>query len=483
MKKLRFPVVPPRYYQLPFWKAFDSGNQFNIISWPRRAGKDLTTFSIVVNRAIQVPGNYYYYFPTGAWAQRALWDNICEWAGGKRLVDLLCPSEIVSKKNNTEYYIDLYNGSRIKLGGTDNLDFVGQGGAGYVLSEYSLHKDDVTGYLMPILDQSNAWLIANGTMRGKNNPLYQLWENNTNRDNWFTQWYTLEHTKTNYWINEEENICINPELIGVIDPENGRPYKNIQDYVDSGGISFIKAKQEFLNRADGEVAGGYYGYEMKSIRNRGDIRPIDPYEDLVYTIWDLGGVKQDSDKTCITFAQVNMVDKTAKVVDYYENTGHKRGHYFDIIESKNYNYGGHYFPHDAKRSNEWTGETTADTALSEHGVEVRFIPKTQNVLNDIEITRRGLALTSFNNTPEVEDVIQHISSYHEKETTGKPCHQNNCQECGGASHGADTIRYLRMAIHMGLIEPYLQRKPREDRLSWLRKPKDDDVIDEDYFVV
>jgi hypothetical protein len=414
----------------------------------------LSTFSIVVNKAVQVPGNYYYLFPTGAWAQRALWDNICEWAGGKRLVDLICPPEIVKKKNNTEYFIDLHNGSRIKLGGTDNLDFVGQGGSGYALSEYSLHKESVTSFLTPILDEGNAWVVANGTMRGKKNPLYRLYEDNQNREGWFTQWYTLQDTKTNYWINEDEGICINPELIGKTNPETGRPFKNIQDYVDSGIISFSLARQEFLNLAESDVMGSYYGHEMRAARDSGRIREIDPFSDKVYTFWDLGGVREDSDKTCILFAHIDLAGRKCRIVDYYENTGHKRGHYFKVLREKGYEYAGHYFPHDAKRANEWTGENMAETARSEYGMEIRFIPKTQNVLNDIEVARRGFASVEINST--LTALIDALESYHERETTGKPCHVNNCRECNGASHGADTYRYMQMALYHKLVEPYLQ---------------------------
>jgi hypothetical protein len=477
-KTLRFPIVKPRWYQLPFWKRFDMGAQFNIISWPRRAGKDLTTFSLVVNAALKKAGNYYYYFPTGAWAQRALWDNICEWADGKRLVDLLCPPEVVVRKNNTEYFLDLINGSRIKLGGTDNLDFVGQGGAGYVLSEYSLHKGDVTSYLMPILDQSNAWLIANGTMRGRNNHLYRLYENNNDREGWFTQWYTLEDTKTNYWINEEEDILINPELIGRIDPETGKMFKNVQEYVDSGAISFIKAKQEFLNLADSEVEGGYYGYELKCLDRRRGVRSIDPFSDIVYTFWDLGGKNEENDSTTIVFAHVDQLAKKCRVVDYYEVKGGKRSEHWAYVLNKGYNYGGHYYPHDGKRvSNNWDGESASESAMKNIGVEIRFIPKSNNTLNDIEIVRRGFSGTEFSNSSNVEVLREHLRNYHEKTTTGKPCHTNNCSECHGASHGADCFRYLQIAIHENMVEPYLL-DARVDNYYKANTSTDDYIIDD-----
>jgi hypothetical protein len=196
---------------------------------------------------------------------------------------------------------------------------------------------------------------------------------------------------------------------------------------------------------------------------------------MVYTFWDLGGVKEDSDKTCITFAHVDIPGDKATVVDYYENVGYRRGHYFDVLEQKGYRYAGHYLPHDAKRSNEWTGETMADTARTEYGVEVRFIPKTQNVMNDIEITRRGFAVTEFSDSAEVDVLLGHLTNYHEAETTGKPCHRNNCAECQGASHGADTFRAMRMAISLGIVEPYMDT-------GSMRVPTPQFVID-DWMVV
>jgi len=370
------------------------------------------------------------------------------------LIDVLGPPELVAKKNNTEYYIDLINGSRIKLGGTDNLDFVGQGGSGYALSEYSLHKDAVTSFLTPILDEGNAFVIANGTMRGKENPLYKLWENNRSRDGWFVEWLTLEDTKTNYWINEEEGLCINPELVGLISPENGKPYKNIQEYVDSGIISFAMAKQEFLNRAESDVAGSYYGHEMTALRESGRVHPIDPMSDLVYTFWDTGGPNDDNDKTTILFAHVDLLGKKYRVIDYYENTGLLRGHYCEYIANKGYNYGGHYLPHDTKRSDAWTGEDSAETARRVHDLDARFVPKAYKVINDIEICRRGLANTEFD-SERCNLIIQHVENYHESTTTGKACHKNTCQECRGASHGADAFRCMQMAIHLGLVTPYL----------------------------
>ena len=101
-------------------------------------------------------------------------------------------------------------------------------------------------------------------------------------------------------------------------------------------------------------------------------------------------------------------------------------------------------------------------------MEVRFVPKTNNLLNDIEITRRGFARTEFNDTPQVNELLTHLGNYHERESTGKPCHQNNCAECHGASHGADSLRTMMMAEHLGLIQPYLEPKSRFDEQEYVR---------------
>ena len=67
--KIRIPTIEPRDYQVPFLKAFDKGAQYSVISWHTRAGKDVTSFNAMMKRAITTAGNYYYLFPTRAWAQ------------------------------------------------------------------------------------------------------------------------------------------------------------------------------------------------------------------------------------------------------------------------------------------------------------------------------------------------------------------------------------------------------------------------------
>ena len=44
------------------WKALEAGSKNILISWARRHGKDVTTASMLSQRAIERAGSYYYYF-------------------------------------------------------------------------------------------------------------------------------------------------------------------------------------------------------------------------------------------------------------------------------------------------------------------------------------------------------------------------------------------------------------------------------------
>lgn len=417
----------------------DQGKKNLLISWPRRHGKDVTTASILSKRAMTRVGSYYYLFPTRKWAERAIWNNIVTINGkGGHLLDLIFPPEIVSYKNNTDMKVGLINGSVINFSGTDNLDFVGQGGYGYALSEFSLHKAEVTGFLAPILDEGNSWIMMNGTMRGKKNQLYQMYESNKHQPDWFCEWLTPEQTKRYAWVGDEMNL--NPELLQKIDPLTGIPYLNVQDRVDSKMISYSLARQEYLNEAVADVANSVYGFEMTKLEDKGNIGVFNPPNEPVYTFWDLGM----DDPTAIVFAKI--INKQIYIIDFYENTGHDIGHYIEIINSKNYKYAGHFMPHDAKKRNNTVGVNILDFCRTEYNFRAEPIPKTNSVRDDIEIVRRNLPDILIDE--KVDTLIDHLKNYQWNPTTGKILHNEH-------SHAADAVRMMFMAYHHGMIKEYL----------------------------
>jgi hypothetical protein len=438
---------------MPSWKAVDNGIKFKLSSYPRRHGKDIEDLSMAGRECLTRKGTYYYVFPTRKWAKRAIWDTIAEIGGvSKPVIDHIFPDELVERKNETDLFIELINGSMFFMGGTDNLDFVGQGGQGYTMSEFSLHKEEVTSLLTPIIRQSQAYLHLNGTMRGKSNPLYRIYEKTKNDPKWFSTWLKPADTKLYCWCGPEYNI--NPELLPLIDKINSAtgktyvncqnvPYYNIQDDIDAGLMSMTYARQEFLNEAINAVENSYYGHELEILRNEGRYGAIDMTNNPVYTFWDLGV----SDNTVIVFAQI--VNGKFVVIDYHESSGKQIEFYATILNSRGYRYGGHYAPHDLSKKTLF-GDLI--TRAKEVGIDFRRVPKTNNVLEDIEICRRGMKDLWIDG--RCEAWITHMENYHEG-AGGKPCHNNACKICGGASHGADGGRTMFMAKHLGLIEHYL----------------------------
>ena len=62
--KIKLNKFIPRIYQLPVMDALENkGYKRIIIIWPRRAGKDVLAFNLIIRAALKRVGVYYYVFP------------------------------------------------------------------------------------------------------------------------------------------------------------------------------------------------------------------------------------------------------------------------------------------------------------------------------------------------------------------------------------------------------------------------------------
>ena len=470
LNKIVLPVYPPRRYQLSILNAFDRGIRRLIISWHRRAGKDLICFSIMVREAMKTVGTYYYYFPTLEDGKKILWNNVTTINGKSgTMVDLLCPPEI-AKKNNSEYYIKLINGSMIFIGGTDNLKVIGLDGIGYVYSEWQGQKPEAFELVRPILRQNNGWVIFNGTMRGKENHLFKDIQRNKGLKGWFCEWLLPKVTKAYYWISpededEEYKIRVNPELEGKTDPETGRPYTNIQDEVDSG-MSYARARQEYLNEAVSDYPGAYFGYELQVMRRKGAIGHFGGMRKglPVSTSWDIGL----DDSMAITLVQ--DINGKKRIVGYIEESGKLYEYFFKELRKLGVKFAGFYVPHDAKRR---SGETLRNFVVvaEKAGFRVRAVPKTNSVRDDIEICRQQwkdweIDLDGVN----VELLNDHLTKYRENPRTGRPDHSDD------SSNGGDSVRTIMMAIHRKMYDEFMDSEVEDTYYDG----DDGDEIEDDY---
>jgi len=474
-KPLYLPALPPRWYQIPLFKAYWRGIRRLLYTWPRRHGKDVSMFNLMQMEAMRRVGNYWYLFPTRAWAERAIWNNTQEIIVGGRerkgkLIDILIPEGLPVTKHEKDLKITYPNGSVMQFSGTDNLDFVGQGGAAFGISEYSLHRSDVTSYISPILEEANAMMILQGTLRGKQNHLYKNFEKNFGAEDWFTQWLVPEITKQYYWVGDGLNI--NPELAGTINPETGREYTNIQKLVDSGEISYALARQEFLNEAVLNNESGYYAHEYARAKDGGRLNDA-KYEPRlpVYTFWDLGkGTAQKcTDAMAVWFVQFPDEDlpkpKRINLIGYEESRGQTWAEHARLLNSRGYMYGNHYAPWDINKGIAGVEGNNLQWAR-ESGIEFTSVPRRgHHIMQSIEICRRAWQYAHF--AAECADAVDTLASYHEKvnrEGVGM-----GVDEHDASSNNADAFRTMCEALDKGMVAP----KNMNDSFEWLEMPSMD----------
>ena len=181
-----------RKYQVEPWNTImDESFRRGILVWPRRNGKDLFSWNVFVCKAMQRVGLYFYIAPYYNQARSIIWNG--QTNDGRRFLDYI-PKQLIKSKTKQDMSINLVNGSQIKLHGSDNIDrIVGTNPIGIVLTEASLHKQNVWDYLRPILAANDGWALFNGTPRGLND-FYKYVEYAKKSDLWYYQYLNRDIT-------------------------------------------------------------------------------------------------------------------------------------------------------------------------------------------------------------------------------------------------------------------------------------------------
>ena len=202
----------PRPYQLPFFKAMDSGIKRAVLVWNRRAGKDKACWNFMIKKAMEKVGTYFYMLPEYKQAKKVVWDNIDN--SGFKMLDHI-PPEITKNINNSELKIELINGSIIQLIAADTFkqSGVGSNPSGVVFSEYSISSPEAWKYVAPILAVNGGWAVFNMTPRGRNHG-WALLQQAKQNPNWFWQVLTVDDTKVlTPEASEEEKLANSIALI------------------------------------------------------------------------------------------------------------------------------------------------------------------------------------------------------------------------------------------------------------------------------
>lgn len=424
--KIKLNRFSPREYQKPVLDALFNKDYKRLLTiWPRRAGKDLVGWNIIIRAALLKVGVYFYCAPTYSQGRKIIWDSISNDA--VKFLDFL-PSEIIERKNDQMMKIHLKNGSLIQIIGSDSYDnsIVGSNPQGIIFTEWSLSDERAWQFARPILMANDGWALFNSTPRGKNH-LWAMYQIALHSSQWFCQKLTVDDTKH---IDEE-----------VIQRERA-----------SGEMSEDLIQQEYYTSFEMGVEGSFYAKYIDEMRRKGQISVV-PFEQgfPVHTAWDIGV----RDSTCIIFFQI--IGQTVRIIDCYDNTKEGLEHYVQVMEEKkrseHWTYGKHFAPHDIAVTEWGTGLSRVEKAAHlglkfevsrDKYNKLKSIVPQLSIMDGIEAVRSSFSKIWIDEkkcAPLIKSLENYRQEFDAKRKVYKhiPLHDIN-------SHYADGMRYLCLSL-------------------------------------
>jgi hypothetical protein len=321
---------------------------------------------------------------------------------------------VLSKANQSELWVELVNGARIRLFGADNPDTLrGLYLDGVVLDEYADMKPSIFGAVIrPLLADRKGWATFIGTPKG-HNAFWEVYSNATQDPTWYVK--VLRASQT-----------------GLLD----------QAELDDAAKTMTQDQylQEFECDFESAILGAYYGKEMRQLTDQGRIREVE-YDPLfpVHTAWDLGY----SDDTAIWFFQV--VHGEIRCLDYHSSNGQPVAFYAGIIQAREkergYVYGTHWLPHDARAKTLSSNRSVIEQLGDKIPLKSIKIAPNLKLQDGIQASRLALTRAWFDHkcNDGIECLRQYQREYDEdkKVFRDKPRHD-------WTSHGADAFRYLAL---------------------------------------
>lgn len=402
----------PRPYQLPLLQAMDRGYKRAVQVWHRRSGKDKTDWNYMIKEAVRIKAQYFYFFPTYSQGKKVIWDGID--SEGFRFIDHI-PSDIRTKRNDTEMKVELVNGSLIQIIGTDNIDsIVGTNPRGCIFSEYSLQDPKAWQFIRPILAANDGWAIFNFTPRGNNHAKQLLDLAEKNPDQWYVSRLTVDDTNS-----------ISEEVLA-------REKTEMQTQTGNNAL-FL---QEYYCSFDAPVEGAYYASQLLTAQSENRITTIPVEMDFqVNTYWDLGV----GDSTAIWFEQT--IGNEIRLIDYYETHGEGLTHYIKVLQQKGYIYGRHFAPHDIDVRELSSGKSRKEIAKS-LGITFDIAPKLP--IDDGINAARTIFNRLWFDKERCARGIDALKNYTKEWDEPNKIYKNK-PEHNWASHGSDAFRYFAVS--------------------------------------
>jgi hypothetical protein len=389
-----------------FWDFHTRQQRWAVIVAHRRCGKTVACINDLLLRAINEGkdnARYAYIAPYYAQAKSIAWDYLMRYSEPVRV-----------NHNISELWVELMNGSRIRLFGGDSPDSLrGNYLDGVIIDEMADTKPSLWGEVIrPLLSDRRGWAVFIGTPKG-HNTFYDIYQYATlNPNEWYSK--TLRASQTKIIAQEELNDALK--------------LMTIDQY-----------QQEFECSFEASIVGAIYGVEMRLLTDAGRIDKVE-CDTLfpVHTAWDLGF----NDATAIWWYQV--VHGEIRVLDYHEAHGQPIPYYANQIKERPYEYGTHWLPHDAKAKTLASGGKSIIEQIFDKLPKESFkIVPNLSLQDGIQASRMALARTWFDAmkcSEGIECLRQYQREYDEdkKVFRDKPRHD-------WTSHGADAFRMLSVA--------------------------------------
>lgn len=418
-------VIPyaPRRIFLPFHERTE---RFAIGVAHRRCGKTVGCINDMIKRAITTPKQHYraaYLAPYLKQAKDVAWEYLKRYA-----------HPVQGKPpNESELYVELINGARIKIYGADNPDALR---GGYLddatLDEFADMYPGIWGTIIrPMLADRLGTATFIGTPKGRN-AFCEMYERALGDPDWFT--FMMRASETGVLLQSELDAAARE-----MTPE---------EYA-----------QEFECSFDAAIKGAYYGKEMAQAERDGRITDVPHDSSLpVYTAWDLG----IGDATAIWFWQAHAGE--IRVIDHYEATGESIEHYARVLHAKPYRYAHDFVPHDARVRELGTGRTRVET-MQAHKLKPKLVPA-HKVMDGINAARILVPRVYFDRDKckdGLECLRQYRADYDEKARTFRDSPKHDW-----TSHTADAFRYMAMAYREIVPEAPKVEKPIKgvNEMTW-----------------
>ena len=369
-------------------------------------GKTVLCINDLIYRALiedKENGRYAYVAPYYAQAKSIAFDYLVQFS-----------KPVVAKVNQSELWVELVNGARIRLFGADNPDALrGLYLDGVVLDEYADMKPSIFGaVLRPLLADRKGWCTFIGTPKGHNS-FWEIYNNATQDKDWYVK--VLRASQTN--------------LLEQSELDDAAKTMTQDQYL-----------QEFECDFESAILGAYFGKEMRQLTDQGRITEV-KHDSMfpVHTAWDLGY----SDDTAIWFFQV--VHGEIRCLDYHSSNGQPVAFYAGIIQSREqergYTYGTHWLPHDARAKTLSSNRSVIEQLSDKIPLKTLKIVPNLSLQDGIQASRLALTRTWFDHkcSDGIECLRQYQREYEQdrKVFRDKPKHD-------WTSHGADAFRYLSL---------------------------------------